>query len=197
MPPVDINICPPSISGMVLAANGSVAAPGIAFANFPSSGLSTVGGNVYVSALGVQVATFTTDGIATSLPLTIVINELGHRGIHILRLKGKNDATLPCRFELANTWTSDTNSEMGVIDWQATANVCTFGTTKAGAGTLREARFAADASIAVRVNGTGTAFFGTAPIAKPTVTGAKAANAALTSLCTQLAALGLITDSTT
>lgn len=39
--------------------------------------------------------------------------------------------------------------------------------------------------------------FGTAAIAKPTVTGAKGGNAALTSLCTQLAALGWITDSTT
>lgn len=35
----------------------------------------------------------------------------------------------------------------------------------------------------------------TAPIAKPTVTGSRGANAALTSLLTQLAALGLITDS--
>lgn len=31
----------------------------------------------------------------------------------------------------------------------------------------------------------------------PTVTGAKGGNAALTSLCTQLAALGIIVDSTT
>ena len=35
------------------------------------------------------------------------------------------------------------------------------------------------------------------PISKPTVTGAKAANAALTSLLSQLAALGLVTDSST
>lgn len=33
-------------------------------------------------------------------------------------------------------------------------------------------------------------------IATPTVTGAKGGNAALTSLCTQLAALGIIVDST-
>lgn len=39
-------------------------------------------------------------------------------------------------------------------------------------------------------------FYGTAPIAKPTVTGSKAANAALTSLMTALAGLGLVTDST-
>jgi hypothetical protein len=40
-------------------------------------------------------------------------------------------------------------------------------------------------------------FNGTAAIAKPTVSGAKAGNAALASLCTALASYGLITDSTT
>lgn len=40
-------------------------------------------------------------------------------------------------------------------------------------------------------------FCGTSPISKPTVTGAKSGNAALTSLLTQLAAMGLITDSST
>lgn len=40
-------------------------------------------------------------------------------------------------------------------------------------------------------------FYGTTPISKPTITGAKAGNTALASLLTQLAALGLITDSTT
>lgn len=39
-------------------------------------------------------------------------------------------------------------------------------------------------------------FFGTPKISKPTVTGAKGGNAALTSLCSVLASLGLITNST-
>ncbi len=39
-------------------------------------------------------------------------------------------------------------------------------------------------------------FFGTPKIAKPTITGAKGGNAALTSLCSVLASLGLITNST-
>lgn len=38
-------------------------------------------------------------------------------------------------------------------------------------------------------------FFGTTPAVKPTVTGSKGANAALTSLLTGLASLGLVTDS--
>jgi hypothetical protein len=40
-------------------------------------------------------------------------------------------------------------------------------------------------------------FFGTAPVAKPTVTGAKGSSTALASLLTALAQLGLITNSTT
>lgn len=43
---------------------------------------------------------------------------------------------------------------------------------------------------------TGIGFYASAPIAKPNVTGSRGGNAALASLCTQLANLGLITDST-
>ena len=48
----------------------------------------------------------------------------------------------------------------------------------------------------VRVNGN-VGFYNTAPVAKPTVSGAKGSNAALASLMTALAALGLVTDTTT
>lgn len=44
--------------------------------------------------------------------------------------------------------------------------------------------------------GENVGFFGTGPIAQPTVTGSRGGNAALTSLLTQLAALGLIVDGT-
>lgn len=40
-------------------------------------------------------------------------------------------------------------------------------------------------------------FYGTTPIAKPTVTGSRGGNAALASLLTALASLGLIVDNTT
>lgn len=45
--------------------------------------------------------------------------------------------------------------------------------------------------------GSSLGFYNATAIAKPTVSGSKAANAALTSLCTALANLGLITNSTT
>jgi parallel beta-helix repeat protein len=46
-------------------------------------------------------------------------------------------------------------------------------------------------------NGTTVGFYGTTPAAQPTVTGSKGGNAALASLLTALATLGLVTDSTT
>lgn len=49
----------------------------------------------------------------------------------------------------------------------------------------------------ISVNGTNLGFFGSAPITKPTVTGSRGGNAALASLLTTLANLGLIIDSTT
>ena len=45
--------------------------------------------------------------------------------------------------------------------------------------------------------GTKAGFFNTAPAAKPTVTGSRGGNAALASMLTALAGLGLLTDSTT
>lgn len=49
----------------------------------------------------------------------------------------------------------------------------------------------------VQVNDTGLGFFNATPVAKPTITGSRGLNAALASLLTQLAALGIITDGTT
>ncbi len=76
----------------------------------------------------------------------------------------------------------------------ATLNLLTKG---AGIGTLYGGNFASTA-FQWRHNGVAQlAFYGTAPISKPTVTGAKGGNAALTSVLSALAALGLVTDSTT
>ena len=49
----------------------------------------------------------------------------------------------------------------------------------------------------LRLSGNALGFYGTAPSAKPTITGSRGGNAALASLLTSLAGLGLITDSTT
>lgn len=64
------------------------------------------------------------------------------------------------------------------------------GTTANGAVKLRTG-----STVRVECNATGIGFFAATPVAKPTVTGSRGANAALASLLTQLASLGLITDS--
>jgi hypothetical protein len=51
-------------------------------------------------------------------------------------------------------------------------------------------------AIKFETNDTGIGFYATAPIAKPTITGSRGGNVALASLLTELANLGLITDST-
>lgn len=48
----------------------------------------------------------------------------------------------------------------------------------------------------IAASGGKVGFYGTAPVTKPTVTGAKGSNAALGSLMTALANLGIVTDST-
>jgi hypothetical protein len=54
----------------------------------------------------------------------------------------------------------------------------------------------AAAGVNIQLANAQTGFFGASPTSKPTVTGSRGANAALTSLLTGLAALGLVTNST-
>lgn len=49
----------------------------------------------------------------------------------------------------------------------------------------------------MQVNATGLGFFGVAPVARPAISGSRAGNAALASLLTSMANLGLITDGST
>lgn len=49
----------------------------------------------------------------------------------------------------------------------------------------------------IGANSTGIGFFNATPVAKPSITGSRGGNAALADLLTDLASLGLITDSTT
>jgi hypothetical protein len=67
---------------------------------------------------------------------------------------------------------------------------------------VADAGYKLDVNGTTRLNGATTigltvGFNNTAPIAKPTITGAKGSNAALASLLTALANYGLITDSST
>lgn len=68
---------------------------------------------------------------------------------------------------------------------------------KAASGTVGGRLKSSGGTSQMRWNNTGLAFFGGAPAAKPTVTGSRGGNAAVASLLTALAGLGLITDSST
>ena len=69
--------------------------------------------------------------------------------------------------------------------------------SSAGTLTLNVIGTGGTISTMLDINTTGMAFFGTSAIAKPTVTGSRGGNAALASLLTALANLGLIVNSST
>lgn len=48
---------------------------------------------------------------------------------------------VPQKFIATNLWSDSLNKEEGVFDWQATSNVLTIGTTKAGTGSSRAVQF--------------------------------------------------------
>ena len=75
----------------------------------------------------------------------------------------------------------------------ATALLNVFGTTAALAAT-NTIIYSANVTLGTASSTVG--FYGATPAAKPTITGSRGGNAALASLLTQLAALGLVTDST-
>lgn len=70
------------------------------------------------------------------------------------------------------------------------------GITLRGKGTGSSGLADSAGVLKVAANSTGLGFFAAAPVAKPTATGSRGANAALASLLTALSNLGLITDST-
>ena len=81
----------------------------------------------------------------------------------------------------------------GSADWdlQLASRTCTI-YSRAWGNSLQ-----ANSDGSIQLSASKVGFFTTAPIAKPTVTGSKGANAALTSLMAALASYGLVVDSTT
>lgn len=63
--------------------------------------------------------------------------------------------------------------------------------------TTGQLRNPANTATLVEWNATGLGFFGVAPIARPTIVGARGGNAAVASIAAQLALLGLVIDGTT
>lgn len=96
---------------------------------------------------------------------------------------------------------SDANVEILKIKAHSSTagSTVTFRVTTSGNATRFGVNNDGDCQIAGDLNhdGAGVGFYGTAPVAKPAVTGSRGGNAALADLLTDLASQGLITDSTT
>jgi len=90
------------------------------------------------------------------------------------------------------TGSPDFNTRL-IRDVGPNANATLFNT---GAGAIVLAPNNGAANSALTVGSAITGFFGVAAVAKPTVSGSRGGNAALASLITGLASLGLLTDST-
>lgn len=89
-------------------------------------------------------------------------------------------------------------SSNGTLSLQAlnlSGNVAVGGTLDVTGTLTAFGYFGAGGNVGLGSGGSLLGFYGTAPAAKPAITGSRGANAALASLLTQLAALGLITDS--
>jgi hypothetical protein len=101
-------------------------------------------------------------------------------------------------FSIANTYTSFTNKEELQLGWVGNSNVAKIETIKgSGGGTARALHFGTDGTSRLIIGAAGElGFFGSSAVAKPTVSGSRGGNAALASLLTALANLGLVTDST-
>lgn len=86
-------------------------------------------------------------------------------------------------------------SGIGAVGYEAGPSFSTTAVLRAASGA--EARIRAGTNPEIRVKADAVGFFNATPAAKPSITGSRGGNAALASLLTQLATLGLITDSTT
>ena len=95
---------------------------------------------------------------------------------------------------------SSTNT--GLMEWYTAAGVADTNLYRASANVLKtDDSFVVGGDVEIdgdlNHDGSNVGFYGAAPAAKPTVTGSRGANAALADLLTELASLGLLTDSST
>ena len=131
-------------------------------------------------------------GIGTFAP------DLG-RGLHIKLGDNGIGAVEPAAEELVLENNGDCG--MTILSGASSLGSIHFGDLDANAGIVEydhlnsHMNFTAGATRVFRLGSNQLAFFGTAPVVKPTVTGSRAGNAALADLLTELATLGLLTDS--
>lgn len=144
-----VNKAGDSMTGPLLQANGTVAAPSYGFSSFPNTGFYYNGG-IVASNSGLNTQIFGTAGFAIASNVWMGWNATTDvtGGTYDLRLYRDAANTLAQRngtnaqtFKIANTYTDASNNEYGVIDWTVAANILTIGAKAAGTGTQRVVNF--------------------------------------------------------
>jgi Concanavalin A-like lectin/glucanases superfamily len=182
----------------VLGPAGSATAPTYSFSADPNTGMHNPGAdNLYLATGGTARVLISGSDVSISLPTKFTASPASSLSGAILMT-----SSIP----LMGIEETGAGTDEKVWDFLALSGQLRFRTaTDAGAGnvdwlTVDRTGTTVDlitlVGTGVKLNGQ-VGFQGTAPIAKPTVTGSRGGNAALASLLTELANYGLITDSST
>ena len=158
---------------------GSVGTPSISFSGDTDTGFYSPGADqIGIATAGTARGTFSS-----------VFTYRGNTGTSLIRAEGGTNLIGESSYFMAQgrvRWGYDGSLQAGVLDDNAVTRPIL-----ARSGGLE----------GWRIHATGGAaqigFLGAAPVSRQSVTGSRAGNAALASLCTALANLGLITNSTT
>ncbi|MCA3003785.1 MAG: hypothetical protein IOD15_00290 [Phycisphaerales bacterium] len=162
----------------------------------------TIGHGSSVNAFSIDHATSTTSGSAPgSNYQNVFLIDNNRRASFGQQAFGTYTSPISAKLSVVNATATDvvlvaraaSGQSANIFETRDASNnpLTTIATT--GALTVRQN----SSTVRIQTDGTGIGFFGVTPVARPAVTGSRGGNAALASLLTQLASLGLITDSTT
>ena len=168
--------------------------------------VATAQGGVWITpgadAAPVKVSAYNADG-STRKPVTVEATTILLAGSSSVSVGAETGHALATSLVVCNA-ASGIYTNTGTIYRRSYAQALCVTETYASAGecsldvvTASSLALKCNAVKKIEINSTGIGFFAATPAAKPEVTGSRGGNAALASLLTALATLGLITDSST
>jgi hypothetical protein len=129
----------------------------------------------------------------------VVMGRGASTGLTVTNNRCGDSSTYGIRIDSAVTAVVVAGNDLRLSTTPAAAAVCDIASAAyVDAGNIRPTNrytLAGTAGVQIGLSGQSVGFFGGTPAAKPTVTGSRGSNAALASLLTALAGLGLLTDS--
>lgn len=124
----------------------------------PTIRLSSTG-NVHVEISSSVITTTSAGGINFSSVRSLSWNSDAYLYRAAANHIEQRNSTNAQAWRIANTYTSSTNNEFFVIDWQTTANSCRIGTVKgSGGGTARQLIIQTDGTERIRISASGEIF---------------------------------------